>query len=615
MSLHLHWLAHRCFSLDPRSLAASRVVASFVLLYETHYSVGSWEAYAFLSDWGVWPRKAAALYPDDQYWSLHLISGSHVWVWVMHLGLKASAGLMLIGWYTREATFCCWLLWASTMSRCWPICSPFDSQLVHLLFYSFLGLNWGCAFSLDAVMSSGTKVSDSSLDGKQHPRHRLVFTAATICISIQTIVMYWSCALHKQDPSWNEGSAVQLALQAKYMARPISASLLTSSTGIALMQLASRMVRPLELYGPSLFIMPIWRLRISGILLFLCYHTTTAVVLRLDDLPGIYASVLLIFLPPTFWDGLRNCIEPLIPKPWKDRLSKVRFHWCVFVQHQLQQRRNGMNDLSTSSMEHVWSCDGYGCSADDGIEMVQAGRHHMATDDPRGKHGGSATTNSSMGIGVGCALWRWLCILGASLATLYLVLEQADIVSHSRHWFSSPSWMRALAKQARLNADSFFLSPRPPWEDWYMVFPATLGKRSRTDQPQERQTKNSFEVDLLPALFGDFEKPLAGTRSADEIEFEPKDFSYVLKNERWTKYLESFRAGWQSDAEQKLRTEMRGWLGKFLCREWNARFDNTDKELISFYANVYIMDNWAVMEDSDMRRPVRKETLWFHQCR
>ncbi|CAE8622606.1 unnamed protein product [Polarella glacialis] len=122
-------LTRRCFALDTRSLAASRVLTALVLLYEANFEIVDWEVYAFLTDAGLWNRRSLLAAGLETRWSLHMVSGTYLWSWFLHRCLMLCSLLLLVGWHTRRATFGCWMLWISYHNRCTVMSHAFDFQL------------------------------------------------------------------------------------------------------------------------------------------------------------------------------------------------------------------------------------------------------------------------------------------------------------------------------------------------------------------------------------------------------------------------------------------------------------------------------------------------------
>merc|ERR1712039_692935 len=115
----------------------------------------------------------------------------------------------------------------------------------------------------------------------------------------------------------------------------------------------------------------------------------------------------------------------------------------------------------------------------------------------------------------------------------------------------------------RLDSDWKVFSPRPPPKDWWCVFPGVL--------------ENNQSVDIFPMLHG-----LGGAQQYVAANYDaPQEFAYSIRDERWTKYLEHvFKQ--PAKGQEKMRSNMKLWLGQFICREWNLRQGGGPVRLANF---------------------------------
>ncbi|CAE8617562.1 unnamed protein product [Polarella glacialis] len=323
--------------------------------------------------------------------------------------------------------------------------------------------------------------------------------------------------------------------------------------------------------------------------------------MRLNDIPFINTSVLLLFLPPEFWHYLARHVRGHVPKLWREGYSRCANLWCKLLRQLVpsltgELHPNSGDDNNNNNKNNNGKVDSVTIKVE--VFELELGRDEDQADGCANGKGGRQVSSPSSS-----RCYRWLfgtsCAAVAAFVAVYNVSNQASIVFGPYHWWNMPKWADGLAVQLRIDHNWAVFSPRPPTQDWYVKMPGQL--RNYT-----------YEVDVFRAMFGDFEKPF---RPMDDREPD-KIFSYVIANERWTKYLESLMRGWANDGEKQQRDAMRLSMGQFICREWNSRFGHSDDALVSFKGVASYMPNEEVRADlmAPRRRPVNQDVFWQHLC-
>lgn len=82
---------------------------------------------------------------------------------------------------------------------------------------------------------------------------------------------------------------------------------------------------------------------------------------------------------------------------------------------------------------------------------------------------------------------------------------------------------------------------------------------------------------------------------------KPPDVTNTFKNEHWRKFLEKIRL--PNNQHQLL------YLGRYICREWNAR--HTGAERLEDFRIAYVLEQ--TLPDYRSSAPQRK-VLWEHRC-
>jgi hypothetical protein len=127
----------------------------------------------------------------------------------------------------------------------------------------------------------------------------------------------------------------------------------------------------------------------------------------------------------------------------------------------------------------------------------------------------------------------------AAFFLVYIFLWNLTTVSS----FTMPQGAVSLAHMLGLQQGWSMFAPYPTTNDVWYVIPGTLS--------------NGQQVDLMGFIRDEPSLPVG-------VSWEkPAHTTDTFKNEHWRKYLESIQEGERED--------LSGYLGDYLCREWNAR--------------------------------------------
>lgn len=284
-------------TLDLRSLAILRITYGFILFCDT---VGRWtDLRAHYSDFGVLPRhQLLALAWNDNWFSLHMASGSLKWLTLLFLLQSGFALALLVGWRTRLMTLLSWGFLVSLHSRNPIVLNGGDIYLRVVLFW-MLFLPWGHRWSWDAKVGRGDyrwwmpKVEGTLVKG-----------VAPLAVAVQIASVYWFAALPKTDPSWMvDYSATSLALQLDQFLTPAGYFFRDHFSGQ--LALLTMLVIFWETWGPFLFFFPFDRgqVRTFAIVGFMMMHLGFGTCMVLGFFAWIGFCSPLVLLPSWVWDS------------------------------------------------------------------------------------------------------------------------------------------------------------------------------------------------------------------------------------------------------------------------------------------------------------------------
>lgn len=271
------------FSIDMRALAIFRIALGLLTLqvmveFLPYTSL-------FLSDAGVFPRAMAQSSTMEGY-SLFYLHGSATYAFALLLvGVMASLAL-IVGFSTRLATICCWVIMVSLYARAGPIAYGGEAQLAVMLFWAmFLPLSARFLAPLPAI-----------------PTRHLSVASAILLLQISYI--YGFGALEKTGDAWRLNfTAVEAALRNVHMATRASYVLLQWPH---FMEFLTKAIWWLELLTPMLLFFP-WRntiVRSITLVALAIMHVGFLIFLNVSHFPWVSLAGLVLFIPTPMWDAL-----------------------------------------------------------------------------------------------------------------------------------------------------------------------------------------------------------------------------------------------------------------------------------------------------------------------
>lgn len=187
------------FAIDLRVLGIVRIIIGVFCLF--YFSLRIPVFSLFFSEEGLMPLPVR--YVDlgigtgrgtSYSWSLFFVSDSHEFgLLILLIGILTSLAL-IAGFSTRAVTLIIWILICSTRARQPYIGDGGDAVLKVLLFWSMF-IPWGARFSVDRWRKHRAGVAAGA---------NLAFSAATVALLIQLVLVYWFSFLMKYGPDWQE---------------------------------------------------------------------------------------------------------------------------------------------------------------------------------------------------------------------------------------------------------------------------------------------------------------------------------------------------------------------------------------------------------------------------
>jgi len=283
----------RRFGVDTRALAVFRVTLGVVLLADL--LMRARHIRVFYTDSGVLPRETLSeLFPGLAYFSLHALSGTF-WAQVFLFTVAAFfAFTLLVGYRPRTSAFVSFILLVSLYIRNPFVLNGGDTMLLVVLL-------------LGSMLPLGARLSVDSL-GRDERLPETAFSAVSVALLVFLVIIYLSNAvLRYRGELWMSGDAVEwvfslesvTVLLGPYLAEmPILLSVI-NWTWVAMLTVSFLL---LLLHG--------W-LRAFFAGAFVVAHLGMALTLRLGIFPFVVIAVLLLFLPPVFWDKLETYLPSL----------------------------------------------------------------------------------------------------------------------------------------------------------------------------------------------------------------------------------------------------------------------------------------------------------------
>lgn len=290
------WPGGHVLRLDLRSLALLRVAYGVIIALDV--LVRMTDLRAHYSDFGVLGRhQLLQLGWNENWFSLHLASGSLKWTVFLFLTQLLCALALIVGWRTRWVTALSWILLISLHARNPMVLNGGDVYLRCMLFWGLV-LPWGHRWSWDAKKGSG----DHS-PWMFAVRGNSVAGMAALAVLIQVANVYWFAALPKTDPSWMVNyTATELALQIDQFVTPFGHWF--REHFLEHLRTMTFLVITWEALGPFLFFFPFDRgqIRTLAVFGFVGLHAGFGTMMELGFFAWIGAVSVLVLLPAWFWD-------------------------------------------------------------------------------------------------------------------------------------------------------------------------------------------------------------------------------------------------------------------------------------------------------------------------
>ena len=286
----------QAYALDPRSLALMRILVGLGFVVTRIINL-PWVR-EFYTDQGSYPRYGAIFFPNlyptfPQGASVFNAVGHPAGVFLLYF-LAIAAGLAVaVGYKTRPATVCCWVLGFSLYNRC-PIINPASDAEVLLCLFFGIFLPWGDMWSVDNPPSRSSE-----------PELKPYNSAATLGWRIQVSALYLTAALSKTSFHWGNGSASLVAMKSDSWSSWIGrwvASLLEPHPELG--RDLTNYVVLLEFILPFLLLTPVVRLQFLGVIGLVVMHATFGMCLHLEAFTPLAIVCLSGFIPSLAWNYL-----------------------------------------------------------------------------------------------------------------------------------------------------------------------------------------------------------------------------------------------------------------------------------------------------------------------
>lgn len=313
--------------LDLRSLAAMRMCYGLIIILDILIRVTDLTAH--YTDWGACPRNMVLeLNWLPEYWSIHMMNGSWLFMFVLFLFHLACATALLIGYRTRLATALCWAMMVSLQNRNPMILDGGDIYQRVILFWAIF-IPWHRRWALDCF--SKQQPPERSASGQ------LWFGPGALAYLCQMTLLYVYAGILKTDPVWTRDyTAVYSALCLEQLTTTRAPLLLEHPE---LMKWLTWYTIKFELFGPILLWIP-GPIRLLGALGISSLHLGFGTFMHLGVFAltgiltpvGFFPSFVWNYLArPAFVQGWRatliSTIEKKLDSGWRQRLYPDRLTW------------------------------------------------------------------------------------------------------------------------------------------------------------------------------------------------------------------------------------------------------------------------------------------------
>jgi hypothetical protein len=309
----LETLIRRWFTADVRSLAAMRIGAAAVVLFDLWDR--SQHLRAHYTDEGVLPR--AILLAEADHWSrtlsLHLLGGSFAFQCGMFALTAVAATMLLLGWRTRLATIATYVLLVSLHARNPWVVFGGDFALKMVIFWGIF-LPWGAVFSLDRRRGRARGEPDPPLE---------VCSTGVAAAMIQIAIVYFFTAILKTGAPWrSEFTAIYWALSLEDHVGLLGPWIYGHPALMKALTAGSILV---EFAAPFLLFLPFWTRagRIAALIGVTGLHLGILTTMRVGFFPVISIVALLVFVPGSVWGTPREAHRAPAAPPRRGALADL----------------------------------------------------------------------------------------------------------------------------------------------------------------------------------------------------------------------------------------------------------------------------------------------------
>ena len=312
--------------LDMRALALGRICLGLWNLKFIWHEY--WIRGLFLSDEGLCPRGSVINKAWVNTFSLYYAAGSDIALTALMVLHAAVACSFLVGHRTRLSTAALWVLSHSLWVK--NFCTSYSGDILQtnwLMWCIFMPL--GEAWSLDAycrdrLHAKLASARDTPSDVETglgtpapHPADASRAAAAPAdddapahmalwrgqLLLFQLAILYYSTGATKSGNYWKEGKAVEKVLWIAMAVDPWRRVLLAFKPVLPFFAHATLVA---ELYGWALLYVPLERVRLATVLLFMQLHGGMHFALDAHEFQPLMISILCMFLPPMAMDFLER---------------------------------------------------------------------------------------------------------------------------------------------------------------------------------------------------------------------------------------------------------------------------------------------------------------------
>jgi hypothetical protein len=281
------WLTRSFLSIDPRTLGAARILLGLLLLLDLGKRVPG-IPFWYTND-GLLPNHRLLFRPARE-WTLSLLYGfTTVGEIAVAFGLMALVYLaFLAGWKTRVMHVLSWLCLLSLQTRIDLLATGADFVFGTLVTWT-LFLPMGARYSLDAALARRRAPHEA---GRRPEPERPIVSLAVLALIVQLAVIYLFNALHKNGPTWRDGTAIYWVL---HQARIVThfGLWVREHAPLSVLQAFSYATVAIEFVLPFLIVSPWGRpwTRRAAIALIFGLHTGAQLVMNL----GMFTPAMIVF--------------------------------------------------------------------------------------------------------------------------------------------------------------------------------------------------------------------------------------------------------------------------------------------------------------------------------